>query len=541
MAATPDSNSNSNSRYISEKPTAIASTAVTIHHPQLRDLVSCPHKQGVLTYLRHNSVVEQDLNQIDAPIRSLVDLRFEPSSLDTLAIGEDTLVASGGSWHAELHLSYHRPANAHGRGEPPADDDPVWQYNCRLDGTLNNSVLLTTSTSSSAEPRVAVTNNDGTFRLYDCAIRRQPLHYIHHDFDDEDDEDESEDEDEDEEEDSGRLECVGSLKLDTCVNYAALSPRGRMVVTVGDSPNVYLHDMRGSSLVDFHPIAIVPLPVPTNVPPHYPTTRPSVFTASFCAAWSADGSKYAVGSQEGVVAVYDTRRTSRPLHVAQVDKMRGMGPGGLAAAAGVISWDPSHWFTSHAPAWSIRNLKFVGDENGVYERLVFAEHTSLVHVLDAKTFEHDQVVCVPTRMREPPEPEEQPEGVPLHLYSHCYNRAESPAPSASPPTAAPPPDATVPLRSNSLPHPASTAVHTLHRSRQASIDSAVPPLPTFPAPKTLRFPGTVVRNGYVFEHPEFDYDDHDALDIAGLAFDPSGRYMYVGTAVGLVEWEMLRG
>jgi hypothetical protein len=36
--------------------------------------------------------------------------------------------------------------------------------------------------------------------------------------------------------------------------------------------------------------------------------------------------------------------------------------------------------------------------------------------------------------------------------------------------------------------------------------------------------------------PEVGYDDD--LDLAGTCFDPSGRFLYVGSTEGVVEWSV---
>lgn len=136
----------------------------------------------------------------------VAELSFTPSSLTALALGpndQDTLYAAGGSWNADLHLSYHRGKSGTSRA--------LWQKDAKLRGTLNNSVLLTKNHGSGVEPRVGVTNNDFTFRMYDCAVRTHGRGDMSN----------GGDEDEDEEDDGQMLECVGALGLDNCVNYGA--------------------------------------------------------------------------------------------------------------------------------------------------------------------------------------------------------------------------------------------------------------------------------------------------------------------------------
>ena len=121
---------------------------------------------------------------------------------------------------------------------------------------------------------------------------------------------------------------------------------------------------------------------------------PNALAASFSTAFSADGAKFAVASQEGVVAVWDVRST-KPMKVFQTNKTTGLGPGssgsgGLwasgAAAAGWSNSAASGWLfedvhfhgggagTVRPPGWSVRSVKFGGGIGGSgREVLAFTE------------------------------------------------------------------------------------------------------------------------------------------------------------------------
>ena len=109
----------------------------------------------------------------------MVSLNYVPNTIASLNIpdSDERLLAAGGQ-DAELHLSIHS------RHTPPRDSsDPpshpsrrLWQYDGVLSGSINNSVLLTSlsltrSNESSAEPRVAVSNNDCTVKFFDVNVR----------------------------------------------------------------------------------------------------------------------------------------------------------------------------------------------------------------------------------------------------------------------------------------------------------------------------------------------------------------------------------
>ena len=65
--------------------------------------------------------------------------------------------------------------------------------------------------------------------------------------------------------------------------------------------------MTGGSQTTFTPLAQLTLP-PSNPPPSvHPLNGVGTLPASFCTAFSPFGSKFAVASQEGMVAVWDVR------------------------------------------------------------------------------------------------------------------------------------------------------------------------------------------------------------------------------------------
>jgi WD40 repeat protein len=132
---------------------------------------------------------------------------------------------------------------------------------------------------------------------------------------------------------------------------------------VGDSPKVYLHRITGSRCTTFTPITTLTLPPPTFSPLNYSSSSPA---ASFSTAFSADGSKFAIASQEGSVIVWDVR-SSKPLKIFHTDKTRtSFSKDGITNmngnATGWLSDDPWDWSrgTSKAPGWGVRSVKFGG-------------------------------------------------------------------------------------------------------------------------------------------------------------------------------------
>lgn len=160
------------------------------------------------------------------------------------------------------------------------------------------------------------------------------------------------------------------------------------------------------SRVTLSPIATYCLPTPDYSTIPHPSDS---LVASFSTAFSSDGSKFAVASQEGVVAVWDVR-SSKPLKVCHTDKMRPRGAGNGFASGWLSDTSPWDWGRdiSRGPGWSVRNVKFGGSSNGK-EVLTFTEHKTLIHVIDAQTFETEQVLRMPTaRLQRLPASSSQP-------------------------------------------------------------------------------------------------------------------------------------
>ncbi|KAG1722228.1 uncharacterized protein EDB91DRAFT_1038236, partial [Suillus paluster] len=223
----------------STTPSVIAPAEVTIGHVQLRDLIICPREAGIVNYIQGTSVIEHDLHAPEVVrLRSYLPL-----------CGQDT----------EIHLSLHNPSRTRA----------LWQFSRKLSGSINNSVLLARAFGGSQEPRLVVSNNDWTVRLFDVPLRKPQ-----------------------------DLRCCGTLRLEEPVNHSSISPDGRTLLSVGDSPRIYLHSLSGSAQLAFNRITTLQVPPPVSV-------HPFSLVASFSTAWSADGLKFAVACQEGVIAIWD--------------------------------------------------------------------------------------------------------------------------------------------------------------------------------------------------------------------------------------------
>ncbi|PPQ84779.1 hypothetical protein CVT24_002747, partial [Panaeolus cyanescens] len=300
----------------SNQPTAIAPAKVSIAHVQLRDLIICPRQSGVVNYVQEQRILEHDLTIPDSTPRTLAHLSFTPNSITYLPVNaNDTLIAAGGQ-EAEIHLSLHTPSSTttSSSSTQKLSTRKVWDFEDRPPGSINNSVFLsslslTRSNQSSLEPRVGISNNDATVKLYDVPMRVRNS--------------------------TRRLHQVGRVAFDVPINHSSISPDGRTLISVGDSNKIYFHHMSGSSYITFTPIMTLTIPAPITPPSSLVTyTTSPAFAASFSTAFSRDGTKFAVGSQEGVVAVWDVRCTTKPLKTFQSERTRSSSSGSSAGAGG---------------------------------------------------------------------------------------------------------------------------------------------------------------------------------------------------------------
>ncbi|KAF7976957.1 hypothetical protein HWV62_5016 [Athelia sp. TMB] len=393
----------------SVEPSHAVPASVTIGHVQLRDVLICPRERGVVNYLQHQTIVEHDIVTPFSTPRRLAKLSFTPNSLTAMRIpGADTTLFAAGGQEAELHLSLHRPVPP---SSPTASSSkrpkPVWQFEAILPGSINNAVLLTSANQSAAEPRVVVSNNDCSVKFFDVPIRTETTRPT--------------------------IREAGVLRLRVPVNHSSISPDGRTLLSVGDDANIHLHALSGGARVSFSRITTLALPPSDATPVHSPSSSPShlssrppssvprlgstltspfsssyspypssyspqyptALTASFSSAFSSDGTKFAVASQEGSVAVWDVR-SSVPLKVFHTAR-RPHSPQSTFSARESLGYsaDPWEWTRGAcaAPGWGVRSVKFANSGSG--EVLLWTEHTARIHVVDARTFEGEEVIAMP--------------------------------------------------------------------------------------------------------------------------------------------------
>ena len=176
---------------------------------QLRDLVICPHERGVVNYVQGTSIFEQNLFRSGSK-RAIANLPFTPNTLSALCLQDSTttLIAAGGQ-EAELHLSLHSSSSSSSTSSSHhhRSSRPHWQSQTQLEGSINNSVMLTSlsltkANVSSVEPRVAVSNNDCSVKFFEVNIRSSDTSPV-----------------------ASRLKDLGVLRIDVPVNHCESLPK----------------------------------------------------------------------------------------------------------------------------------------------------------------------------------------------------------------------------------------------------------------------------------------------------------------------------
>lgn len=169
---------------------------------------------------------------------------------------------------------------------------------------------------------------------------------------------------------SSRFTQSGMLRLDAPVNHSSISPDGRTLLSVGDSPYVYLHALSGGAHITLSPLAQIAMPTSTSTD----STSYSGGPASFSTAFSSCGTKFAVASQDGMCAIWDVRST-KPLRVFHTDQTSE-------------SWYDDTWDLTRpggkAPGWGVRNVKFSPVGRSGKEVLTFTEVSILLPAFDRR-------------------------------------------------------------------------------------------------------------------------------------------------------------
>nr|XP_018263766.1 uncharacterized protein I303_03639 [Kwoniella dejecticola CBS 10117]OBR85924.1 hypothetical protein I303_03639 [Kwoniella dejecticola CBS 10117] len=204
-----------------------------------------------------------------------------------------------------------------------------------------------------------------------------------------------------------KLNKVGGTRFKVATNHSSLSPDLRTMVSVGDSTEVTIFEVIDGGK-EFRKIAVYD----------------AATDAGFSTAWSKDGRKFAVASQDGQVTVWD-HRSSRPLAIFHTSadtstsssdqpsfmndisashlstsptSSNSSGGWNVVGPEGITLRDPitgtPRTGTSTSGKEAARVVKF-SPEGSDRDLMVFSEENSNIHLIDAQTFHTHVVIPVP--------------------------------------------------------------------------------------------------------------------------------------------------
>jgi hypothetical protein len=142
-----------------------------------------------------------------------------------------------------------------------------------------------------------------------------------------------------------RSEVLESLKLDDCVNRAVISPNGQLLIAIGDDP--YMHVYQRKQQMGMHKS---PIGSKSFKPEWVKCQRvqlqgqrlsdKSDMRGSFAAAFSPSGRYLAIGTQYGIISVFQTRCLSTPDEDPLIVTFTTSRPNQKAGAVRVLEFSP---------------------------------------------------------------------------------------------------------------------------------------------------------------------------------------------------------
>lgn len=142
-----------------------------------------------------------------------------------------------------------------------------------------------------------------------------------------------------------------------------MSPDGRHLLAAGDSPKIYLHSISSQSST---PTKIGDIDTSTDPYPPHPSSQ-AIFSTSF----SSDGRKFAVGSQNGVVQIWDIRSMKRRLEMFQT--RQPLSKESSKEDGSVVNSTLYPDQECMGKVWGVRCLRFSNSGLNGRELLVFSE------------------------------------------------------------------------------------------------------------------------------------------------------------------------
>ncbi|KAJ1972943.1 hypothetical protein H4R35_004395 [Dimargaris xerosporica] len=269
-------------------------------HWQLQDCLACPEKKHELYGFNNNSIYKYNTRTQQQVDMITNKYSFIPVSLN---IGFDHAVITGN--RGELSV-----INLHSKVGKSV----------RMGATINNCIgfshdplYMTTHEQQNTTPHLLVSSNDRSIRILS--------------FPD--------------------LVPMGKITMPQAVNHTAVSPDGRLMVTVSDDDTVKVFDIRGSTYTMVQ-------------------TLNTGHQASYSCNWNRLSDQFAVATAQGYVDVYDIRF---PRKLAQI---RSTECGETSGACRVVKYCPTY----------------------STDLLVFSELEKYINVVDTRNFEEVQRIRV---------------------------------------------------------------------------------------------------------------------------------------------------
>lgn len=266
---------------------------------QLRDMIKCPFNQSDLFLVYGNSVIRYNA-ATQQGTQLLKDLAHAPSAMT---------------------VKYNYLATGNQRSHVFVQNlDTNHTGHVSVGGSINNAIEISKHLN---DTRLLVCNNDQMIKIFSLPS----------------------------------LVKVDQIAYPVSVNYSAVSHDERKMVVVGDSNQVFLHDV--SEATPYKRIATLTT-----------TSNPSK-GASFSCSWNANSDKFAVASQDGFVFVWDIRSQHQ------------------------LACFPAYQQGTHG---ACRKVQF--SPSATMDLLLFSEHMNYIHIVDARTFEQRQAIRVSNELEE---------------------------------------------------------------------------------------------------------------------------------------------
>ncbi|KAG8847642.1 hypothetical protein FRC20_002714 [Serendipita sp. 405] len=396
--------------YMNERPKAQRKGRIHVDNRQLRDLVHATENAGEILSVQSASVVRYNVYSTEPSVK-LAHIQFRPTTLSyspSRSPSQPGLIAVGGRNGKVMLISLKSSKNLARESfsllQESAVSSSIRSETITTMSIPNptrdivNSVSFAPSpydtssldSSRSMHRRLLVSSNDKSVRIFQLDESRSPgTHNKPFVVKDE-----------------------GFIRYSTCINHASVSPDGRILLTAGDTPHLHLHSLSSTPLsgnalsstrfsggtCSHKPIHVIPTSTleGPSLSWHVGGEGRSSVEAIFSTAFSADGTKFASGSQDGIVQVWDIRSLNKRLALFNTAPPHLIGSRWSMRHELEGNVDPElEKGVSLGKNWGIRCLRFspassFGFSGPYRELLAFSSHQSNLHFVDARTFDTNE-------------------------------------------------------------------------------------------------------------------------------------------------------